>query len=59
LAAAVAEREGFAVAPGSAGVALSVDTDATGWRATIGGASSSGADFASLAAFLRGRSAAA
>jgi iron complex transport system ATP-binding protein len=63
MAKAVLEREGYAVAAREAteSWALSVEIDDAGWRAC--GASGpwvcAGADFASLAAFLRGRSAAA
>jgi len=52
----VLEREGFAVVPASDSVGLSVCTDDSGWRADDGEVQGNGADFASLAAFLRGRS---
>jgi iron complex transport system ATP-binding protein len=58
LAAAVLEREGYAVLPAPAipdRSAVSVRADDRGWHAVAGDRESSGADFASLAAFLRGR----
>jgi iron complex transport system ATP-binding protein len=55
LASAVLEREGYAVVPASETCALSVDADESGWCALTGNAECNGADFASLAAFLRGR----
>ncbi len=57
LTAAVLEREGYAVvstAPLEGG-GLSVHADDAGWRATIGDREIRGSDFASLAAFVRGR----
>jgi iron complex transport system ATP-binding protein len=62
LAAAVLEREGYAVVPArsaSDACALSVHAHDGGWRAWTGGAVAAGEDFASLAAFLRGRRAVA
>lgn len=57
MAGAVLEREGFAVvAAPSEPRGLSVHTHESGWRAVTGDVHGSGADFASLAAFLRGRS---
>jgi iron complex transport system ATP-binding protein len=55
LAAAVLEREGYSVVPASAACTVSVAADESGWRAATHEAESNGADFASLAAFLRGR----
>jgi iron complex transport system ATP-binding protein len=55
LATAVLEREGYAVVPASETCALAVDADESGWRASIDRGDCNGADFASLAAFLRGR----
>jgi iron complex transport system ATP-binding protein len=55
LAAAVLEREGYAVVAENEGCARLVDAHDRGWRASIDDAQSSGADFASLAAFLRER----
>jgi iron complex transport system ATP-binding protein len=58
LAAAVLEREGYAVvsAPSIRDArTVSVHADDRGWRAAVGSSETSGADFASLAAFLRGR----
>jgi iron complex transport system ATP-binding protein len=64
LAAAVLEREGYAVVKrtetaASETCALSVHVQESGWHALTEEAESSGADFASLAAFLRGRMVAA
>jgi iron complex transport system ATP-binding protein len=59
LAAAVLEREGYAVAAGASACALSVHAHESGWRVMVDHAEWSGADFASLAAFLRGRRTAA
>ena len=59
LTAAVLERAGYAVVPASQANALSVDAHESGWRVSTGENRSSGADFASLAAFLRGRRAVA
>ena len=59
LAAAVLEREGYAVAAGSEPGALSVHANESGWRVLTDDAEGSGEDFASLAAFLRGRRTAA
>lgn len=57
MAEAVVEREGFAVvAAPSETCGLSVATHESGWHAVAGQVQCSGADFASLAAFLRGRS---
>jgi iron complex transport system ATP-binding protein len=58
LAAAVLEREGYTVVPAAASsdvCTVSVHADAGGWRAATGEGETSGIDFASLAAFLRGR----
>jgi iron complex transport system ATP-binding protein len=55
LAAAVLEREGYAVTTATNACALSVHADESGWRAWSSGGEWSGADFASLAACLRGR----
>jgi len=55
LAAAVLEREGYAVTNATAAGALAVYTHEAGWRLTNDHTERSGADFASLAAFLRGR----
>ncbi|MEQ1908321.1 MAG: ABC transporter ATP-binding protein [Vicinamibacterales bacterium] len=53
---AVLEREGYAVvAAASEQCELSVDAHASGWRVSADGGECDGADFASLAAFLRGR----
>jgi len=53
---AVLEREGYAVvAAASEQCELSVDVHASGWRVSADGGECDGADFASLAAFLRGR----
>jgi iron complex transport system ATP-binding protein len=57
MAAGVVEREGYRVAgenPAAADVVVEVGDD--GWRATGASGTASGADFASLAEFLRGRS---
>ena len=57
LAASVLEREGYAArGPGDC-AAVTVTVDETGWRAVIHNQTSHGADFASLAASLRDRSA--
>jgi iron complex transport system ATP-binding protein len=57
MAGAVLEREGFeVVAAASEPCGLSVQMHESGWRAANGDVQGSGADFASLAAFLRGRS---
>jgi iron complex transport system ATP-binding protein len=55
LAAAVLEREGYAVSNAAAAGALAVHAHEAGWRVTNDDTERSGADFASLAAFLRGR----
>ena len=55
LATAVLEREGYAVTKGTIGCTLAVQTHDSGWRVTANDTERSGADFASLAAFLRGR----
>jgi len=52
-------REGSAVAAKSEACALSVHAHESGWRVSTHDAEWSGADFASLAAFLRGRRTAA
>lgn len=59
LATAVLEREGYAVVAAGEHSALCVDAHASGWRVSTGNGESHGADFASLAAFLRGRRTAA
>jgi iron complex transport system ATP-binding protein len=59
LAAAVLEREGYALTATSAAAELSVHVQESGWHALAGEAECSGADFASLAAFLRKRRAVA
>jgi hypothetical protein len=59
LAAAVLEREGYAVTAASDACALSVHAHESGWRVFTDDVERSGADFASLAAFLRGRRTAA
>jgi hypothetical protein len=54
----VLEREGYAVAvaaTASDAGTMSVRVDDRGWRAAAGECETSGVDFASLAAFLRGR----
>jgi iron complex transport system ATP-binding protein len=56
MASAVLEREGFAVAAAGAQGGVRVETHESGWRASADGVEGGGADFASLAAFLRGRS---
>jgi hypothetical protein len=56
MARAVLEREGYAVAlDGSSDCEFAVDTQSSGWRVDLEDGDHSGADFASLAAFLRGR----
>jgi iron complex transport system ATP-binding protein len=55
LAAAVLEREGYAVVPSSQTRTLCVHARESGWQAVLDDVESDGADFASLAAFLRGR----
>jgi iron complex transport system ATP-binding protein len=56
MARAVLEREGFAVTAADAGGAtLTVEADESGWRVGTDAGDCLGADFASLAAFLRGR----
>jgi iron complex transport system ATP-binding protein len=55
LAAAVLEREGYAVSNAAAAGALAVHAHEAGWRVTNDDTERSGADFASLAAFLRER----
>ena len=55
LAAAVLEREGYAVVPSSQTRTLCVHARESGWQAVFDDVESDGADFASLAAFLRGR----
>jgi iron complex transport system ATP-binding protein len=53
LAAAVLEREGFAIAShGHAGLTVATD-GSSGWRASFGNHASHGEDFAELAAFVR------
>jgi iron complex transport system ATP-binding protein len=59
LAAAVLEREGYALAAESSACTLSVYVHESGWRVLADHAEWSGADFASLAALLRGRRTAA
>jgi len=56
LATAVLEREGYAVVPSSESCAVSVWVHESGWCASSGHAERRGADFASLAGFLRERS---
>jgi iron complex transport system ATP-binding protein len=56
LAEAVVEREGYSVAPDAGCSAIEISVDDTGWSALDRGESATGGDFASLAAFLRGRS---
>jgi len=56
LATAVLEREGYAVVPPSESCAVSVWVHESGWCASSGHAERRGADFASLAGFLRERS---
>lgn len=55
LAAAVVEREGYSVVPNDGPAAVEVAVDDTGWTALDRGESATGADFASLAIFLRER----
>ena len=55
LAQAVLEREGYAVVPSSETSTLCVHARESGWQAVFENFESDGADFASLAAFLRGR----
>jgi len=55
LAQAVLEREGYAVVPSSETCTLCVHARESGWQAVFENVESEGADFASLAAFLRGR----
>lgn len=56
MARAVLEREGFAVAAeGSEPCVLSVEARGSGWRVSDDEGAWNGGDFASLAAFLRGR----
>ncbi len=59
LATAVLEREGYAVASRSDACAVSVHAHEAGWRVVTDDVECSGADFAALAAFLRGRRTAA
>jgi iron complex transport system ATP-binding protein len=59
MATAVLEREGYAVTAASGPPLLIVDAYDFGWQVWTDGAASSGADFASLAAFLRERRATA
>lgn len=59
LATAVLEREGYSVAAGFEACALSVHAHESGWRVLTDDAEWSGADFASLAVFLRRRRTAA
>ncbi len=59
LAAAVLEREGYAVTARSGACGLSVHAHEAGWYAVTDDVECSGADFAALAAFLRGRRTAA
>jgi iron complex transport system ATP-binding protein len=56
LATAVLEREGYAVVPSSEQCALSIRVHDSGWCVSSGDAERGGADFASLAGFLRERS---
>jgi iron complex transport system ATP-binding protein len=55
LATAVLEREGYAVVRSSEPCALSVRVHESGWHASSGDVERRGADFASLAGFLRER----
>jgi iron complex transport system ATP-binding protein len=56
MASAVVERAGYAVEPASSDWArLSVETHDAGWRAAADGGEGAGADFASLASWLRRR----
>jgi iron complex transport system ATP-binding protein len=55
LARAVLEREGYAVSNGTGPGALAVHAHESGWCVTADDTEAVGADFASLAAFLRGR----
>jgi iron complex transport system ATP-binding protein len=56
MARAVLEREGYAIATEATGECeVSVDTREEEWRASMDGCECNGADFASLATFLRGR----
>jgi iron complex transport system ATP-binding protein len=55
LAAAVLEREGYNVVDATAAPDLLIDAGDAGWRLVVDGVEQSGSDFASLAAFLRGR----
>ncbi|MGH9369944.1 MAG: ABC transporter ATP-binding protein, partial [Vicinamibacterales bacterium] len=56
MARAVLEREGYATAAGVNGECdLLIDAHVAGWRASAGDGEHAGPDFASLAAFLRGR----
>jgi len=55
LAAAVLEREGYAVVPSADTPTLCVHARESGWQAVFRDVESDGEDFASLAAFLRGR----
>jgi hypothetical protein len=56
LAAAVLEREGYSAVVNGGPAAVEVAVDDSGWTAFDQRASAHGADFGSLAAFLRGRS---
>jgi iron complex transport system ATP-binding protein len=55
MATAVLEREGYAVTAASGPPVLTVDAHESGWRLWADGQGWSGADFASLAVFLRER----
>ncbi len=59
LVAAVLEREGYAVVAASDEAALSVEAHECGWYVLTDDGEGHGADYASLAAFLRGRRAVA
>jgi iron complex transport system ATP-binding protein len=59
LVAAVLEREGYAVVAASDESALSVEAHECGWHVLTDDGEGNGADYASLAAFLRGRRAVA
>jgi hypothetical protein len=56
LAVAVLERQGYTVSESTARVGtLSIEAHETGWRASVDDGEHHGADFASLATFLRHR----
>jgi iron complex transport system ATP-binding protein len=55
MARGVLEREGYAVVPDGTDGDVVVEARGSGWRASASGRDDSGVDFASLAAFLRGR----